>query len=278
MDYIELIVGFETKSEVNIAEIIIAKLGEIGFESFIEEEKSIKAYIQADKFSLENASIELSNIEDTDINLSFENIEKQNWNAVWESNFKPVKIGNNCIIRAPFHTNLGHFEYEVVIEPKMSFGTGHHETTSLMAEYIMRDSFNNSTVLDMGCGTGVLAILASMKKASEVTAIDYDEWSYINTVENIERNSITNIIAMQGDFDAIQELKFDIVLANINRNILTKHAQDLYNSTNNDGYIYLSGFYNIDFETIKETYEKTGFIFIDRIEKNQWNAAKFKKN
>ncbi|HBF88792.1 MAG TPA: 50S ribosomal protein L11 methyltransferase [Bacteroidales bacterium] len=278
MDYIELIVKYQTSSEVEISEVIVAKLGEIGYESFTEEENTIKAYIQSNDFSFENASITLSNIENTTVELSFSNIEKQNWNAVWESNFKPVYIGKNCLIRAPFHNDLPKVDYEIVIEPKMSFGTGHHETTSLMAEYVLANDFSNLTVLDMGCGTGILAILASMKNASEVTAIDYDEWSYENTVENLERNNITNGIVMQGDFDVIQDLCFDVILANINRNILSQHAQDFYNSTNSNGFIYLSGFYNKDLDYIKEIYEKVGFTFVDNIEKNNWNAAKFKKN
>jgi len=217
-------------------------------------------------------------LKEISVDLSFENIEKQNWNALWESNFKPVFIGKDCIIHAPFHSDLPKVKYEIVIEPKMSFGTGHHETTSLVTEYVLQIDFTNKTVLDMGCGTGVLAILASMRNAKEVTAIDYDEWSYLNTVENFERNNITNFKAWHGDFDSIHGLKFDIVLANINRNILSDHAQDLYNVTNENGEIYMSGFYNIDLEIIKNIYEKVGFKYVSFIEKNNWVSTKLVKN
>ena len=275
--YTELTIKFSPFTE-EYSDIIIALLGEIEYESFTTSQNLIKAYISSKNFNFELAKETLNVLKEISVDLSFENIEKQNWNALWESNFKPVFIGKDCIIHAPFHSDLPKVKYEIVIEPKMSFGTGHHETTSLVTEYVLQIDFTNKTVLDMGCGTGVLAILASMRNAKEVTAIDYDEWSYLNTVENFERNNITNFKAWHGDFDSIHGLKFDIVLANINRNILSDHAQDLYNVTNENGEIYMSGFYNIDLEIIKNIYEKVGFKYVSFIEKNNWVSTKLVKN
>src|SRR5690554_802299 len=187
MNYIEYI--FKVAPLQPGTEILIAELGYAGFESFVETEEGVTAYIQKDEWN--DAILEEINILDSkefEISFSQSEIEQVNWNSEWEKNFDPIEVDGKCTVRAPFHPQKN-FEYEIVIEPKMSFGTGHHETTFMMLQFILENDFNGKTVLDMGCGTAVLAILAEMRGASKIDAIDIDEWCYENSVENIERNN-----------------------------------------------------------------------------------------
>lgn len=257
-------------------EILIAELGFAGFESFVETEEGVAAYIQKDEWDNDILDeIEILKSEEFEINYTFSEIEQVNWNSEWEKNFSPIEVDGRCTVRAPFHPEKD-FEYEIVIEPKMSFGTGHHETTYMMLQFILENDFRDKTVLDMGCGTAVLAILAEMRGAAKLDAIDIDEWCFENSEENIKRNSCENISVYLGDATLLENKKYDIVIANINRNILLDDMDTYKNCLNSHGEIYLSGFYIEDLPIIKECCNNLGLNFVDNKEKNKWVAAKFK--
>ena len=257
-------------------EILIAELGNAGFESFVENEEGVTAYIQKGEWNehiLED--IKILDSEEFKIEHNFSEIAQVNWNEEWEKNFDPIEVDGKCTVRAPFH-QAKNFEYEIVIEPKMSFGTGHHETTFMMLQFILENDFENKTVLDMGCGTAVLAILAEMRGASELDAIDIDEWCFENSMENIQRNKCDNISVYLGDASLLKGRKYDVVIANINRNILLDDMEAYKNTLSERGELYLSGFYKEDLLIITECCNNLGFTFVENKEKNKWVAAKFK--
>ncbi|SRX74994.1 50S ribosomal protein L11 methyltransferase [Aequorivita antarctica] len=257
-------------------EILIAELGYAGFESFVETEEGVTAYIQKEEWNA--AILEDINILDSDefkIEFTTSEIAQVNWNSEWEKNFDSIEVDEKCTVRAPFHPNKN-FEYEIVIEPKMSFGTGHHETTFMMLQHILENDFEGKSVLDMGCGTAVLAILAEMRGASKLDAIDIDEWCFENSLENIERNHCKNISVFLGDSTLLSEKKYDVIIANINRNILLNDMEVYRKCLDLGGVLYLSGFYVEDLPIITETCNNLGFTFVENKEKNKWVAAKFK--
>lgn len=257
-------------------EILIAELGYAGFESFVETEEGATAYIQKEEWNdtiLEDINILKS--DEFKIEYTFSEIEQVNWNEEWEKNFDPIEVDGKCTVRAPFHPEKN-FEYEIVIEPKMSFGTGHHETTFMMLQFILENAFQNKTVLDMGCGTAVLAVLAEMRGASKLDAIDIDEWCFENSMENVQRNNCKNISVYLGDATLLNDKTYDVIIANINRNILLNDMEAYRNSLNENGELYLSGFYKEDLPIITETCNNLGFTFVENKEKNRWVAAKFK--
>lgn len=256
-------------------EILIAELGYAGFESFVETEDGVTAYIQKDEWNdaiLED--IQILNSDEFEISYTFENIEQTNWNEEWEKNFNPIVVDDVCSVRAPFHEKPD-TQYDIIIEPKMSFGTGHHETTHMMIQHILKDDFKGKSVLDMGSGTGVLAILAEMKGAKPIDAIDYDNWCYVNSLENVERNNCEHISVLEGDASLLKDQKYDIVIANINRNILLNDLGTYAKCMNPNGAMYLSGFYVDDIPAIEEECNKQGLTYVDRLEKNKWVALKF---
>ena len=256
-------------------EILIAELGYAGFESFVETEEGVTAYIQKDEWNehiLED--INILDSEEFIIQHTFSEIEQINWNEEWEKNFDSIEVDGKCTVRAPFHPNRN-FEYEIVIEPKMSFGTGHHETTFMMLQFILENDFEGKSVLDMGCGTAVLAILAEMRGASKLDAIDIDEWCFENSLENIERNHCKNISVFQGDASLLSGKKYDVIIANINRNILLNDMDTYRKCLDKGGVLYLSGFYLEDLPIITEACNNQGFTFVENKEKNKWVAAKF---
>lgn len=257
-------------------EILIAELGELPFESFEETENGVNAYIQ-ESYIYEDMLDEVYILKSEEFTISYttEVIEQVNWNEEWEKNFDPIDVDGICYVRAPFHEKKN-AQYEIEIEPKMSFGTGHHETTYLMMKHILNLDVENKEVLDMGCGTALLAILALMKGAKHADAIDIDNWCYLNSIENGERNNITNMDVFEGDASLLtQENKYDIVIANINRNILLNDMNAYAHVLKPGGTILFSGFYTEDIEAIKSSAESFGMEYINHIEKNNWVALKF---
>ena len=256
-------------------EILIAELGYAGFESFVETEEGVTAYIQKDEWNediLED--IQILSSDEFQISFTFEAIEQTNWNEEWEKNFSPIVVNEVCAVRAPFHEKFD-TEYDIVIEPKMSFGTGHHETTHMMIQHILKNDFTNKSVLDMGCGTGVLAILAEMKGAKPIDAVDYDNWCYLNSKENVERNDCKYITVIEGDASVLKDKEYDVIIANINRNILLQDMAVYVSCLSQNGVLFLSGFYNDDVHIIQAECEKHMLKFEEKLERNNWVSLKF---
>ncbi len=269
MNYIEL------KVEVTPVElgrdIVIAELGEIGFESFVEFDNGVDAYIQEPLFN-ENELKNLFSFNHNEFKVTYQlkKIEDQNWNEVWEQNFEPINVDDVCYVRAPFHEKTSSFKYNIIIEPKMSFGTGHHETTHLMIQELLNMDLKDKAVLDMGCGTGVLAILAELKGASSILAVDIDDWAFENTVENLTRNNCSKTEALKGGAECIENHHFDIVIANINRNILLQDMKNYVVTLNKNGHLLLSGFFSSDKDILLEETRKYGLKLASFNTKNDW--------
>ncbi len=276
MEYIELRCTPKQKTEYQI-EILTAVLGELGFESFIEDNDDLLAYIQSPLFTPSLLDDSLLSVFHGLIDFSWSPIPAQNWNQLWEESFQPVTIDGRCRIRAPFHAPDNTMEFEIIIEPKMSFGTAHHETTAGMIRLVLDTEMKGKKVLDMGCGTGVLAILAAKKGATAVTAIDNDEWAYNNTLENIKRNNVPWINVYLSDASLLKGQHFDVILANINRNILLQDIPAYAGCLQHNGLLFLSGFYTEDLETINEKALNSGFEYLSHLEKNRWLAVSYRK-
>ncbi len=256
-------------------EILIAELGFAGFESFVETETGVTAYIQKEEWNDQILNhIQILNSNEFQISYSFDEIEQTNWNEEWEKNFSPIVVDNECAVRAPFHDKFD-TKYDIIIEPKMSFGTGHHETTHMMIQHILKNDFTNKSVLDMGCGTGVLAILAEMRGAKRLEAIDIDNWCYLNSLENVARNSCNHIQVFEGDASLLVGKSFDIIIANINRNILLNDIKTYASILEKHGSLFLSGFYKEDISIINEECKQYGLKLIDDLERNNWVALHF---
>lgn len=259
-------------------EILIAELGEKAFESFEETALGVSAYVQEELWT-EDILEDIFILQSDQFTITYrkEEIEQVNWNEEWEKNFDPIDVDGVCYIRAPFHEKTA-AKYDIVIEPKMSFGTGHHETTYMMVRQILNNEMQDKVVLDMGCGTAILAILAAMRGAKQVDAIDIDNWCYLNSIENAERNACANIEVFEGDASIlVKEPKYDVILANINRNILLNDMEHYIRTMKDNGEIYFSGFYTEDVPSIKKAAEEKGLTFENQLEKNNWVSLKFKK-
>lgn len=257
------------------SDILIAELGEVLFESFVETEEGVLAYIKKEDWS-ENIldTIEILSNSNFKIEHTFKEIEQENWNATWEQNFSPIQVGDKCAVRAPFHEKTD-VEFDIIIEPKMSFGTGHHETTHMMLEHILNTDFKGLSVLDMGSGTGVLAILAAMKGAGSIDAIDIDNWCYLNALENVERNNCSHINVYEGEASLLEGKKYDVIIANINRNILLNDIPTYAKCLNANGTLFLSGFYSEDINIISEKCKESSLQYDSNLEKNNWVAVKY---
>ncbi|MEJ2584144.1 MAG: 50S ribosomal protein L11 methyltransferase [Robiginitalea sp.] len=259
-------------------EIFIAVLSQLGFESFEETESGLKAYVQ-EAFWDEAAFEGLSYLSHPDWEVSWETdwIEPQNWNAQWEKAYDPIRVGERCVVRAPFHPAPEAIPYDIVISPKMSFGTGHHQTTFLMLDYLLDMDLDEKAILDVGSGTGVLAILAGMKGASPVTAIDIDPWAFENCRENTARNKQEGIEVLQGEAGALKQRKYDVVLANINKNVLLGDLKTYADLLTEKGILLLSGFYNRDLPDLQKEASHHGLKYLDKREIEDWTAARFLK-
>ena len=279
MDYKEVKLNIEPNTQEN-REIVTALLSSLPYDSFQDTEKGVNAYIKEKDFDKSQLNEILSNIDSSILNVSFElnDIPSQNWNETWESNFEPVFINENCVIRATFHKIKPVPEYDIVIEPKMAFGTGHHQTTYLVSQELFDTKLNNKYVLDMGCGTGVLSIIASKLGAKHIVAIDNDEDAYINTKENFKINNIKNADAYLGDASLLSKFSdFDIIIANINRNILLQDMPEYAKVLKNKGQIIFSGFYKKDLSMIMEKAETLSLKLSNIRDKDNWLAATFVK-
>jgi len=276
MDYYKITIQI-TPFEEWLRDVLSSELAETGFDSFIETENGMEAYVSVPNFRDNDLNFVLKKFrEGFGFNIEKELIKSRNWNEEWEKNyFEPLVIKNECVIRAPFHTQFPNAKYEIVIEPKMSFGTAHHETTALMIEHLLETEVAGLNVLDMGCGTGVLAILASRRHASAITAIDNDEWAYNNTNENILKNNTTNISVYQGDAALLNDLDFDVILANINRNILLADMEAYRKCMKSGGILMLSGFYLVDLPMISARAAELGLEYKGHKERNNWVAARY---
>ena len=258
------------------SDILIALLADLGFESFTQNEFGLEAYIQQE-FDNESSVKELS-FEDFSFLYTRTEIPKTNWNEEWEKNFTPVYVDDLVCIRAHFHPASENVKHDIIITPKMSFGTGHHDTTWLVSKTMFSLDFKNTSVLDMGCGTGILAILAKQLGATKILGIDIDDWSIENSIENAAINNASEIVFTKGDASSLPTTQtFEIILANINKNVLKKDLPAYFTCLKKDGVLLLSGFFTTDVDELKQLAQTTGFEFIESYKKNEWAVIKLKK-
>ncbi|MDG1246533.1 MAG: 50S ribosomal protein L11 methyltransferase [Polaribacter sp.] len=277
MDNIYIEYKFTVTPKEPATEILIAELGNVGFESFVENENGLTAYIQKENGN--DALLEgifILNSDEFSIDYTQHEVAQTNWNAAWEKNFEAIEVDGTVSIRAPFHENQN-LKYDIVIEPKMSFGTGHHETTHMMVQHLLQLKLENKKVLDMGCGTGILAIFAEMRGAKPTDAIDIDNWCYLNSIENVARNNCEHISVFEGDSTLLTDKKYDVIIANINRNILLMDMEIYTNCLNEKGVLLLSGFYKEDIPMIDAEVSKYQLKLEITLERNNWVALKYNK-
>jgi ribosomal protein L11 methyltransferase len=274
MNYIEL------KLTVNqeFADIFVAELGEIGFDTFTDEADGINAYCTEELFLEESVKEIIERYaEMTEVSYTLQKMEKQNWNAEWERNYDPIAVHKQVRVRASFHEPDSSFEHEIVIDPKMSFGTGHHETTWMVLhlQHQLKAEHKNAKVLDVGSGTGILAIYASKLGASEISAFDIEEWATENARENVMVNACENISVRQGTIEDEPAKMYDIILANINRNILMRDIPKYTTFMKPNAFLVVSGFYEKDIEDIQEVAQENRLSFIQQEKRNDWTAVIF---
>lgn len=276
LNYIEF--KFKISPLQPASEILIAELGYAGFESFVEDEDGVTAYIPSEEYDPEMLTgIHILQSEEFEIAYTTLEIEQINWNSEWEKNFDPLIVDDLCSIRAPFHEQPD-TEFDIIIEPKMSFGTGHHATTHMMVQFILKNHWKDTSVLDMGSGTGVLAILTEMMGAKEIDAIDIDNWCYQNAIENAQRNNCELISVYQGGAELLEGRSYDRIIANINRNILLEDINTYAASLNPGGKLFLSGFYTQDIKAIEKECNRYGLKLEEQLERENWAALSFIKD
>ena len=275
MDAIYIAYDFNVSPKEPATEMLIAQLGHVGFESFVEHSHGVTAYIQKKEWSINILDdVFVLNSDEFEITHKQNEVAQTNWNEEWERNFNPIQVNDLVSIRAPFHKKPS-LKYDIIIEPKMSFGTGHHETTHMMVQHLLALDLENKKVLDMGCGTGILAIFAEMKGAKPLEAIDIDSWCYENSLQNIERNNCHHIAVYEGDASLLKGKKYDVIIANINRNILLSDMKTYTDCLNEKGLLLLSGFYKEDFQIINKQVVKYGLTLDSKLERNNWLALKY---
>lgn len=278
MQYNQVLFKCDPYSET-VTDILSAMLAEIGFESFVRGEDALEAYVPQPLFSRSELDQVLADLPlEVEISYTVQTMEDKNWNEEWEKNyFNPIVIGDECCIHSSFHQPEGTYRYPILIDPKMSFGTGHHQTTLLILKEILAMELSGKCVLDMGCGTGVLAILAAMKGAAPVTAIDIEEWAYNNAVENVALNGMTSIRVLQGGAELLGEERYDVIFANINRNILLQDLPHYEAVLKQGGIIVMSGFYLDDLPAIRSRANELGLSFDHLKDMDRWVATTFVK-
>lgn len=276
MNYIEVKLNINPE----FSDIFMAELGEIGYETFTEEAEGLNAYITEDLFSEENLDEIMERyLAMTPISYSYSTLEKKNWNEEWEKNYEPILAANGRVrVRANFHEPDPNIQYELLINPKMSFGTGHHETTSMVLSLQMEIDHQAKKVLDVGCGTGILAIFASKLGASEVAGFDIEEWAAENSRENVQLNACENVVIRQGTIEDEPADQYDIILANINRNILMRDIPKYVEFMKAPpSKLIVSGFYQHDIEDIEKVANESGLVKTHTENKNNWAAVIFER-
>lgn len=273
MKYLEFTFQYQPNEEV-VSDILMAVLADVEFESFVNEGDLLKAYIQESLFNEENLKQALSTfpIDIESISYTFDAVEEKDWNEEWEKNFfQPIIIGDQCAIHSTFHKDIPKVEYDIIINPQMAFGTGHHETTSLIIGELLKLNLKDKAVLDMGCGTSILAILAHKRGAKPITAIDIDTWCVENSKDNCKLNDIEEISVELGDASILKGREpFDIVIANINRNILLNDMASYVNVLKDKGILIMSGFYTEDIKILQDKGNTLGLSFVKSNDKNNW--------
>lgn len=280
MDYTEYRLTFSSGADSDAAEIVVATLADIGFDSFADEENTLLCYIEAEQLKKYSTEIKeyVSELQSEGVECQIKAIETVNWNKEWESNFEPIDVEDICRIRAPFHSKNSAAAYDIVIMPKMSFGTGHHATTYLMTKSIFRLDIKGKKGLDMGSGTGVLAIAALLKGVESMDCIDIDSWAYENCIENCAANGFSlKTNAMLGDAALLEGKKYDFVLANINRNILIADMHSYANTLSEGGLLQMSGFLEIDIDDITAKATSLGFSLKQTESRDGWVVMLFEK-
>lgn len=274
MNYFEL--NCKTTSAEQ-SEIVIVHLAELGFESFAECDNGFKGYIQESLYTeeVETQIVELQKV--LPFECTFELIRDENWNREWEKNFSPINVDNKCYVRASFHEPVKEMPFDIVINPKMSFGTGHHETTCLMISQLLKTEVKGRAVCDMGCGTSILAILASKMQADHVLAVDTDDWAVENSQENIDTNKVKGIVVKKGGAQLLAGQTFHVILANINRNILLADMDKYVQSLEKQGVLVMSGFFDVDIPLIQSKAESLGMVIVNGMQKNKWAMLSFYK-
>lgn len=280
MKYLEVTFTVSPVSET-ANDIIAALAAELGFESFVESPEGTIGYVPASFYNEEALRESLTDfpMSDTTITFTAQEMEDKDWNEEWEKNFfEPIVVDDRCVIHSTFHKDYPKATYDIIINPQMAFGTGHHQTTRLIIGYLLDTNLQGKTVLDMGCGTSILAILASMRGATSLTAIDIDEWCVNNSIDNLALNHIDNIKVFQGDASSLAtEGPFDVIIANINRNILLADMQYYVARMNEGAEIYFSGFYESDLYMIQAEAERLGLRYLSHRVEKDWTAAQFVK-
>lgn len=279
MQYIKVTFSFTTIQEYQ-QDLLISELAEVGFNTFEDTENGFSAFIDFDSYSQHNLTDALLQFEgEFEYNYTVTEIAAENWNEEWEKNFEPLIIDERCYVRATFHADQPQYKYQIVIDPKMAFGTGHHQTTTMMMQYILDAPVEEKLILDMGCGTGILAILAAKRGAKKLIAIDNDDVCYLSAIENAALNGVNNIEIHCGGKEVIPNYPYDIILANINRNILLDQIPVYAEVLKSNGEIYFSGFYESpDLQLIKDACALLDIHYCDHKKIGDWVAARFKKN
>mgnify|MGYP000069937487 CR=1 FL=1 len=278
MDYLKI--SFQIEPREPWTEILIDALADAGFESFTEDHEQLQAYIPQRDFQQSDLDHLIAEYKQRDVSIAYseEVIPAQNWNAVWESDFDPVQVNNRLFIRAPFHSPNNQCDLEIVIQPKMSFGTGHHQTTFLLAQVMLAMNFEHKKVLDVGTGTGVLGILAAKMGASSIIGTDIEPGAIENAKENIERNAVENFTVLEGDIDILPPDDYDIIIANINKNVLQSHFGTYADLIKKGGRLLLSGFFEADVAEMSDSAREYGFTTKEIYNYETWAVLLCEKN